>query len=207
VLALPRRWLVRLCAALIVVAPLWRLVTLSLLDDKFATFYQLPGVIDSLAAGALLAVLAIERPSFRFHPAIPAVAAVATASLNFFGLDTLPYGVLIDTLQIPVLAWAVWTARAGFGGVAGAALSSRPLVYLGRISYGIYVIHNFMPQVFHLVRPMPDTWLTAGIYTGLTLILAAASWRFLEGPMNRLKSRFGYRTPRPKILTMQPVPP
>lgn len=69
-------------------------------------------------------------------------------------------------------------------------LSWAPLAYLGRISYGLYATHypvlnghwlNFIPYGFLIPRPYGDL--------ALTLALAAASWRFFEGPINRLKDR------------------
>jgi peptidoglycan/LPS O-acetylase OafA/YrhL len=74
----------------------------------------------------------------------------------------------------------------------GAKVTFAPLLYLGRISYGLYVFHLFVLQgVTHLVlhafgvRPwwgiMPPTLL-------ITIGLAAVSYRWLEQPFLRLKS-------------------
>lgn len=69
-------------------------------------------------------------------------------------------------------------------------LSWAPLAYLGRISYGLYALHypillghwvNEIPYGFLIPRPYGELALTIG--------LAAASWRFFEGPINRLKDR------------------
>lgn len=78
-----------------------------------------------------------------------------------------------------------------------------PFVYLGRISYGLYV--------FHLLGVwMADKLLTQHIHqyvarilaTGilsflLTVLLAALSYRFLETPFLRLKEKFSYIKTRP----------
>ncbi|SIO28914.1 Peptidoglycan/LPS O-acetylase OafA/YrhL, contains acyltransferase and SGNH-hydrolase domains [Singulisphaera sp. GP187] len=69
-------------------------------------------------------------------------------------------------------------------------LSWTPIAYLGRISYGLYAIHfpalnghwiDQIPYGFMIPRPYGDLALTIG--------LAAASWRFFEAPINRLKDR------------------
>ena len=72
-----------------------------------------------------------------------------------------------------------------------APLAFAPLAYLGRISYGLYAFHlpvlrgnwmNWLPYGFLVPRPYGEL--------ALTVALAAASWRYFEGPINRLKDRF-----------------
>lgn len=70
------------------------------------------------------------------------------------------------------------------------------LVYLGRISYGLYVFHlfalAFMAQ--QLVIPLIELPLNYELRVAcaflLTVLLAAASYRWLESPFLRLKGRF-----------------
>jgi peptidoglycan/LPS O-acetylase OafA/YrhL len=70
-----------------------------------------------------------------------------------------------------------------------------PFRYLGRISYGLYLIHLFM-------WPLVD-WLSArlpalrelppfAVRLGLTVLLAAAMWRWVEAPILKLKRKFPY---------------
>ena len=69
-------------------------------------------------------------------------------------------------------------------------LSVAPMAYLGRISYGLYAFH--MPMLNHWYREFyfnllaPRAW---GAFV-MTVILAALSWHYFEGPINRLKDRF-----------------
>lgn len=72
------------------------------------------------------------------------------------------------------------------------------LVYLGRISYGLYVFHlfalAFMAQQLTLPLvgvPLNFEQRVACAFV-LTVLLAAASYRWLEGPFLRLKGRFSY---------------
>ena len=76
-------------------------------------------------------------------------------------------------------------------------LAFAPLAYLGRISYGLYAFHlpvlrgnwvYWFPYGFLVPRPYGEL--------ALTVALAAASWRYFEGPINRLKDRFD----RPPIV-------
>ena len=70
-----------------------------------------------------------------------------------------------------------------------------PFRFLGKISYGLYLIHLFMWPLFD--------WLSAHFFVirelppfaarlGLTVLLAAAMWRFVEAPILKLKARFPY---------------
>jgi peptidoglycan/LPS O-acetylase OafA/YrhL len=82
----------------------------------------------------------------------------------------------------------------------------RPLIYLGKISYGLYVFHYLCRDL--AVRILSH-WTRSGAWNGrlyvvlhglavlviallLTIILAASSYRFLEQPFLRLKKRFTF---------------
>ena len=75
-------------------------------------------------------------------------------------------------------------------------LSVAPVAYLGRISYGLYAFHLPVLRGYLQVE-IPYAFYIPQIYRQLaaTILLAALSWRFFEGPINRLKDRF--EPPRP----------
>ncbi len=98
--------------------------------------------------------------------------------------------------------WLLHRAAArGAQGLFGRALRARPLVYIGTISYGIYLLHFFVLPVaariedrFHISLPVPND---RGIGQFLFLLIvsmgaAGLSWRFFEGPLNSLKTYFPY---------------
>ena len=71
------------------------------------------------------------------------------------------------------------------------------LVYLGRISYGLYVFHLFALALVtkQLVFPLGFEGRLLVSFL-LTVLLAAVSYRSLEQPFLRLKKRFSYRPAR-----------
>ena len=84
----------------------------------------------------------------------------------------------------------------------GAARFPRAFVYLGKISYGLYVFHVLVLGTAALV--LDKRAMTATVYPLLvvaellaTITLAAFSYRFLEAPFLRLKERFEYVRSRP----------
>lgn len=73
-------------------------------------------------------------------------------------------------------------------------LASRPLAYLGRISYGLYVVHQLALEMAKLIlfktMGRESQILRYVLALALTIPLAAISYRFLESPFLRLKRRF-----------------
>jgi hypothetical protein len=68
-----------------------------------------------------------------------------------------------------------------------------PFRFLGKISYGLYLIHLFMWPLFDwlsahysVLRDVPP--LAARF--GLTVLLATAMWHLVEAPILKLKGRF-----------------
>ena len=92
----------------------------------------------------------------------------------------------------PLFFWLVAGASRGFRGWCGRALQSSPVVYVGKLSYGIYLMHNL---VFSQVPPRWDRaypGLRGIIALGVTLMLSAISYEFLEKPVRKLKTFFPY---------------
>ena len=77
------------------------------------------------------------------------------------------------------------------GTLGGPFLRGRVVVYLGRISYGLYVYH-FLGLVLAglLLEEHSPAYIIAGLL--FTIALASISYRYLELPFLRLKRRFTY---------------
>jgi peptidoglycan/LPS O-acetylase OafA/YrhL len=78
---------------------------------------------------------------------------------------------------------------------------SPALIYLGRISYGLYVYHLLAVWIADRVLVMPSSVWRGGfrfvLAFGITVSLAAISYRFLETPFLNLKRQFTYVPSRP----------
>jgi peptidoglycan/LPS O-acetylase OafA/YrhL len=76
-------------------------------------------------------------------------------------------------------------------------------IYLGRISYGLYVFHVLAWGItlHFLQHQVPGGYgaviLMSAIALGLTVLLASLSYRFFESPFLRMKKRFEIVESRP----------
>ena len=145
-------------------------------------FYSLPTRAWQLALGGLLALGA--QASLRVPSAISAIT-------GWTGLGILIWAALIidGNLAYPGL-WALAPTLAAAAMIVsgmtshgpGLLLATRPLRFLGRISYSLYLWH--WPILVLPVAalegdlPMPTT----GALVGLAVVVAWMSWRFIEEP-------------------------
>jgi peptidoglycan/LPS O-acetylase OafA/YrhL len=160
--------------------------------------------LDPIAAGILMAVLlrgAVPRLSrlARTEMILVGIACLATAAL-YFGIKHDPLTTTRVVLGYPMVA---------IGGVLlllavlrEGAKPAKPLVYLGRISYGLYVFHVLALTISDYVVPnqtanLARYGLRVFVALALTIMMAAISYRWLEAPFLKLKQRFTYVLSRP----------
>jgi len=205
VLAVPRRWLIPLAALLAVSAPVFRLI-LEVQDLPYTAIRNLPlSQFDALAGGALLAMARWNKNSsaglavwkkWRFM--------FAVGGLLFY-LASLKWPIAPAQQMLAATGSAVfmaalvdWAAHGG-NGIARTILSFQPLVYLGKISYGLY-LYQFVSlfllyKLQHLIgHPrLMNHWAGFALcWTATTLLISMASWHLFERPVLKLKRRFRY---------------
>lgn len=200
----PRRRLPWVCAGLIASSVAVRALMLALGASHTEIWMNTFARLDPIAIGALIAL--------RWHSRPPSLSAPARFSL----LTGVPLAIVADVgwvaHSVPHLPLSPFSSRGQFaffasyvlmylvsavgcGAVIVAALCSRRsllahpcLVYLGRISYGLYVFHL---AAIRIIPPVWWPWRSIAALL-LTLLAGAMSYRFLEEPFLRLKDRFTY---------------
>jgi peptidoglycan/LPS O-acetylase OafA/YrhL len=88
----------------------------------------------------------------------------------------------------PTVGAALVIAAGATGSVLGADrwLASRPLVYLGNLSFSLYLWHWPVLLLYMVARDRPSVGLLGGAFViGLSLLLAAATYHFVEEPVRR----------------------
>lgn len=202
----PRRALLPLISIAIMVGVAIRFYLAYIGWDKFEVYIFTPSNLDTLGLGALLAYFVTYIPQRVVRLRWTALAlgflafgAALVIKKLFGGNSVLPLSTGLITL------WMVSMAADGVPGILGRIISWPPIIYIGRISYGIYVYHYFVPIV---MRPTFDRM---GIAEGnvkfaaicfvITMIVASLSWFLMEKPINELKDKFAGNTHPTKAST------
>lgn len=213
ILLTPYRHVLKVIIGAIVVGLGWKLLV-ALRPDMLGGYaggsILTPACFDSLGLGALLAFIEHDERLIRYRAGILRVALIAGSAIIL--LQIIAYLAARDLWLWVfwasayagvslVFMWVVGRAAEGFNGRLGEVMEWAPLLYVGKISYGIYLYHNFMPglvrwaagalglaapELLATPRGMP---LTAPFAAALTFIVAAASWHWIEKPILRFKER------------------
>ncbi len=197
----PRRWLPATTLALMVLSFIFKVVIykagMSLTDARGL----LPSNFELLALGCLLAMLSYrEGRSNRFEwysgwiPTAFTIVAwscivVAVGSWVIFGEGSVLRYFTNNLLCGVFFAWLVLKAAIGFNGWTGAIFNLKPLQYVGQISYGLYLVHNWMPKIVEkYVGKLPRVEFGLIVVTA-TFAVCILSWHLMEQPILRLRHR------------------
>lgn len=194
--------LLLLCGALVIA--IYRAGLVGIYTDERIN-YGLDTRMDTLMFGAVLAYLT---------RGFAATGGLSESASRWLGRVLAP-GALIVLFAIPqIVTWySPWMGRFGYVIAATAStlviadlvlsrhsllvapLATRPMVFIGKISYGLYLLH--LPVYFIVERLMPTAPLIArlSLKLAVSLVLATLSFYFFEKYFLRLKSRF--ETPAP----------
>lgn len=179
---LPRRWRIALWVALVSGSFLLCLIVIA--RDKAAAFYLLPTRAWEMGAGGLLALCGTGRiaRSRLLGEVLGAggLAAILYSMVAFNGNIPFPDA----RAAIPVLgATMVIAAGAEPRTLVARLLSTAPAVFVGRISYPLYLWH--WPLIVMVVygRFDPLSRREAAGIIALSVLLAVLTWWFIEGPI------------------------
>ena len=201
ILLVPRKRLLGVLILIIAIAPAYRLFCNIYHINKVATAVMTIGNIDLLGLGALLAYIKMHMkdrlPAFTKYCLIFGgtmyIANVVISSLYPGSV----INIFTRTFEGILTCWLVNKASDGFGGFVGRVLEFKPLLYIGKISYGLYLYHLFIPpltpRIMHRFGiQMPESFIEVCILNAtITLILASVSWYLIEAPISRLKNEVG----------------
>jgi peptidoglycan/LPS O-acetylase OafA/YrhL len=215
---LPRHWLGRCAMALVLLGPLVRHVCYSVLGWSIGELYVASTThVDALATGALLAVYPVEKLRHARRWALGSAAfALAVGILNgivsgiafrFFGYPEglgLAFGTGFDHGYTHVWGYTLLNLTAAAVIVAAwqgelRLLEHPVLVFVGKISYGIYLFQRPIIGIYQAVV-RPDLSIRIGspialaiiglaLCVGASIAAAAVSYRYLEGPLLAWRDR------------------
>jgi len=202
ILLMPKRWLAHTALAAILVSVLYLLTIWQFQASAFWWFMPLPAGLDSLGAGALLAVWRHDAEQNSRQLRLlrrlglwlggPAVALFILSKMWHFQMP-------VQDLYSPVLislffVWVIDRTLDGIGGPLGALLRIRWLAAAGQVSYAAFLFHNFTELLLLPIpglAPLLETNWGALILVPATFVLAHLSWVLLERPISDYrKSKF-----------------
>ena len=212
VLLIPTKHYLKLFYSFIFIAIASRLIEYLLIPNREimgqVAYTFTPGCLDCFGIGGILAYLkyksSIEK-SF-FDKSAPYLLCLLLAIILYFA------AVRYQILLVPVLFtrtsfaifcyWLIGKASFGnFKGAMGVFLNNKVVIYLGKISYGLYLIH---PLVGYYLGNIPHA---IYLFPFVTVLIASVSWKFYERPISKLKKYFTYaETTKLKANVFQ-IPP
>jgi peptidoglycan/LPS O-acetylase OafA/YrhL len=177
--------------------------------NEFATSWFTPFRLDALCFGAGIAVC-MRRPGgpsllARAVPLLALIGAalfVAQAALRYLPAQPSALAQPADSFGLVLMFGAlVIRATQGSGRLLQGLLLNRPMLLLGKYSYGVYVFHALIAR--YLWIRQPDTWLAArigspvaafllqaAIATAVSIGVAVLSYELYERRFLALKERF-----------------
>jgi peptidoglycan/LPS O-acetylase OafA/YrhL len=201
ILLIPRSLLTHAFVSGILIGVVFRLLIVT--DTNEMGRFLMPGSLDSFCIGGLLAygraketgwymqyikrqpryVLGAFILLFIVHlPFFQDLPHYYEQSMYLFFISV-AFGILIDrstnSVETPILKQV---------------LNNKCLLYIGKISYGIYLFHNFIPYFFELkISWIPDDLVMYVIQILrfiVLLLISTASWYLIEQPILKIKNRF-----------------
>jgi peptidoglycan/LPS O-acetylase OafA/YrhL len=170
---------------------------------------------DAFGAGALLAWVLTYKPAlstifFKWLGPIAIISLIVfiVQIIHPMSFDQyIPIRILIAAMALWVITYIVLNQdkKVRFGFI----LNNRVLIFIGGISYGIYLYHDLVVQFLNYglvnvyINPYLPDLLTKKYFgllfllenTCLTLLVAWLSYIYIELPILRLKNKFEYRKP------------
>jgi peptidoglycan/LPS O-acetylase OafA/YrhL len=171
-----------------------------------AAYFITPTRAWEFAAGGLLSVLVATQRWRGLVGRIPSTAVsvaglalIAVAALTYTGTTAFPGYLAL----VPVLGAALVIAGANAGPSQFRRLSSARLIqFIGNISYSIYLWHwvliAFWPHITGRLPSLADK----GVILALTLLLAWATWRFVEVSLQRAPIWTAPRSRKPFVFAL-----
>ncbi|RFO98002.1 hypothetical protein DIC66_04560 [Rhodoferax lacus] len=189
----------------ILIGPIFRILGLNFGFTEFQVNMMMPAHFDTFGIGGMLAAVNLLKPTYNRTMGHICLVIGTPLMIVYLTLHRMheyaAYELLLGPLGAGLFFTSILWHVGGRRGRYSMTLLNFPVtVYLGRISYGMYVIHfnvpglmreKILPRLNLTISDMP--WLNFILYGLTTVALSALSWHFLEKFVNQLKIYFPYK--------------
>ena len=202
ILFIPKKHLLKSILAITILGPVFRTV-LYILSDRTewtSMFIHIltPSCMDCFGLGALIAYWSISEEKSLFRkPAIKYAflfANIAVILVLYLFIENAISVFLFRFCVSAICMLIILKASKGFKGVTGRILENPALRFLGKISYGLYLYHNFIPMIYSSIGlpPIQNMYTNFVAQFVMLITICTLSWYLIENPINNLKKRFSY---------------
>ncbi|WP_428658550.1 acyltransferase family protein [Runella sp.] len=218
---IPRRFVIPFFVVLIGLSVLLRAYFLWSGQPWYVSYVTMPAALDAFGFGALMAYAQLYKPAVfqkLFTNRLYLWLSLAALAVVFVLTGQATKAGISQDNNVYVNVWERFFASIFFMFLIGGAiigyrgwfkwfLENPVSNYLGKISYGLYVYHNFVYNHYHspATHPVVRLFNKLGrniegfqdmhqlrvlILFALTVVVATASWYLIEKPINNLKDKY-----------------
>jgi peptidoglycan/LPS O-acetylase OafA/YrhL len=196
-LLVPRPLFPHAMISVILGAAMFRLGCIVMGASEFSRWFLLPGSLDAFATGGLAAWIvqnrragAIAKKELALPLLVAALSSLALSRYLRFLPNTNPGIAAVELFECAFFGWLLLCLVTAPKSAASGALTFRPLIFIGKLSYGIFVFHSLVGVS---ISPWLKTFgldhenyplLRATILACFSITVAAVSWRWMEQPLN-----------------------
>jgi peptidoglycan/LPS O-acetylase OafA/YrhL len=218
ILFVPQRWLLCVLCAAAATGPLFRCVLFISGASNMALYMLTPSSFDAFGFGGLLALARQQRQIAgdnrlrRRLTRVGLIIGLPAVAITFWSLSwpahyDWVFAIGANLASSLLFVWLIDRSVDGFRGPIRRVLTWPPILFAGKISYGLYVFHFIMAYAgLKLLLTCPIfqglkhilSWRGATFSTLLAMTFAAASlsWFLYERPLLNLKRFFPYSRKR-----------
>lgn len=198
------KWLPKVIISTIILSILSKWYIHMFIHNWMAASYFTISCMHALGLGALIAWISIHRESWieKFSSAKYVWGAILCYLILVYlqhAFNLVWFTVIFDDFCFAIMASSVLMRASinGFQGPIKTILENRFIVYSGKISYGIYILHLFIPTLYKYLAnmlniPAINNYLLFICLYFLCFGIAHLSWIVFEKPINRFKIHFPY---------------
>ena len=213
-LLLPRAFFSRTLPAIAAVGPISRFALWYWSGNYQTAMFFSTSWLDALGLGAILAWIRWsqgvgDERSGNAYSNLAAVSGLSIITIYLLAATIIPsrfwtfavYVTIVPLGWALISVWFVARASSGFRGNVGRLLAFRPVVWLGLVSYGLYIYHPVIPRLSRAFLATLVPWLSVenlpapmrwGVVIGLSTLVASLSWVLFERPLNALNRHLPY---------------